>query len=208
MATEPNRATQTLEADGFGFDYVEAGAGNPIVVFRAQDDDWVLPLLTRSAELYRVISLRPSSGDHLPAGQLAEKIPRALARIGIERCSLIAVSTGARPALALANAAPESIDKLILLSPLQISAEGAEVLDLAAIKAATLVLVGTRDKPEAIEAGRLCRERIASCHLSLVYGAEHALTSERPQAGLDPILQFLEQGEQFIIFRESQAIRP
>jgi len=99
------------------------------------------------------------------------------------------------------------VDRLILLSPLQLS-EGAELLDLADVKAATLVLVGTRDTSGAIEAGRLCRERIRSCHLAFVYGAGHAIAVDRLEACLDSIVQFLEQGEQFIIFRESQVIRP
>ena len=82
------------------------------------------------------------------------------------------------------------------------------LLQWAGISAATLVLVGTRDTSGAIEAGRLCREKIQSCHLSFVYGAGHALAGDRPEACLNPIVQFLEQGEQFIIFRESQVIRP
>ncbi len=100
--------------------------------------------------------------------------------MGIGRCSAIGISAGARPALALAIAAPELIDRLILLSPLQLF-EGTELLDLAGVKAATLVLVGTRDTSGAIEAGRLCRERIGSCHLSLVYGAGHAVADDRPR---------------------------
>ena len=74
--------------------------------------------------------------------------------------------------------------------------------------AATLVLVGTQDAPDAIAAGRLCREKIRSCHLSFVYGAGQMLVSDRVEACLNPIVQFLEEGEQFIIFRESQVVRP
>ena len=59
-----------------------------------------------------------------------------------------------------------------------------------------------------IEAGRLCREKIRSCHLSFVYGAGQMLVSDRSEACLNPIVQFLEEGEQFIIFRESQVVRP
>ena len=105
---------------------------------------------------------------------------------------------------AFAVSAPELVDKLILLSPLP--TDIAELPDLTRVKAASLVLVGTADTPAAITMGRLCREKISSCHLSFIYGARHAL-SARPRACLDPMLQFLEEGEQFIIFRESQAIR-
>jgi pimeloyl-ACP methyl ester carboxylesterase len=133
-------------------------------------------------------------------------LPVALDRQGIERWSVIGISAGARPALGLAIGAPDRIQRLILLSPLNVSG-GDESPDLAAVKVATLVLVGTRDTPVAIEAGRHCREGISSCHLSFVYGVGHALAGDRLEACLAPISQFLEEGEQFIIYRESQVIK-
>ncbi|MBV8053629.1 MAG: alpha/beta hydrolase [Deltaproteobacteria bacterium] len=207
MAKELNPKEQRLETDGLSIDYFEAGNGGPVIVFPAKDGELADPLLKKLAESHRIISLNLSSRDFASANQVAEKLPRALTSMGIKQFSVMGISTGARPALALAIAAPECTDRLILLSPLHL-AEGAELPDLTGVKSATLVLVGTRDIPGAIEAGRLCRERIPSCHLSFVYGAGHALAGDRPEACLDPITQFLEQGEQFIIFRESQVIRP
>jgi pimeloyl-ACP methyl ester carboxylesterase len=206
MSNELNGRRQRLVTDGLSIDYFEAGDGHPVIVFPAKDADFSNPLLTKLAESRRVIFLNPSSSDFGAVSQLAQKLPHAFARMGIEQCSVIGISAGARPALALAIAAPKLIDRLILLSPLLF--EGAEVLDLAGVKAATLVLVGTRDTSGAIEAGRRCRERIGSCHLSFVYGAGHAVADDRPEACCDSVMQFLEQGEQFIIFRESQVIRP
>jgi pimeloyl-ACP methyl ester carboxylesterase len=207
MAKELNPKEQRLETDGLSIGYFEAGNGDPLIVFLAKDGEFADPLLRKLAESHRIISLKLSSHDFTNANQIAEKLLHALTSMGIERCSVIGISSGARPALALAIAAPEYIEQLILLSPLQLS-EDAELLDFAGISAATLVLVGTRDTSGAIEAGRLCREKIQSCHLSFVYGAGHALAGDRPEACLNPIVQFLEQGEQFIIFRESQVIRP
>jgi len=207
MAKKLNPQEQRLETDGLSISYFEAGIGDPIILFPAKDGELANQLLKKLAESHRIISLNLSSRDFTSPNQIAEILPRALSNIGIKRCSVMGISTGARPALALAIAGPECIDRLILLSPLHLT-EGTELLDLAGVKSATLVLVGTRDIPGAIEAGRLCRERIPSCHLSFVYGASHALAGDRPEACLDPITQFLEQGEQFIIFRESQVIRP
>jgi pimeloyl-ACP methyl ester carboxylesterase len=207
MTKELNRKEQRLETEGFSVGYFEIGAGDPVIVFPADDGDFANPLLSKVAESRRIISLNLSSRDFPATNQLAEKLPRALSSLGIEQYGVIGISAGARPALAVAAAAPERTTRLILLSPLQLS-EGAESLDLDGVNAATLVLVGTRDSTSAIEAARLCRERIRSCHLSFVYGAGHALAGDRPEASLDPIMQFLEQGEQFIIFRESQMIRP
>lgn len=207
MSNELDRRRQRLVIDGLSIDYFEAGDGHPVIVFPAKDGAFPDSLLTKLAASRRVICLNPFTGDFAAANQLAQKLPGAFGRMGIEQCSAIGISAGARPAFALAISAPELIDRLILLSPLQLF-EGAELLDLAGVKAATLVLVGTRDTSVAIEAGRLCRERIGSCHLSLVYGAGHAVVDDRPEACLDSVVQFLEQGEQFIIFRESQVLRP
>jgi pimeloyl-ACP methyl ester carboxylesterase len=207
MMRELHRKERILEADGLRIGYFEAGNGDPVIVFPAKAGDFAGPLLARIAESYRVISLNVSDHDFATANRLAEELPGALHGLRIERCSLIGISAGADPALALAIAAPELIDRLILLSPLQPS-EATGSRDPAGIKTATLVLVGTRDNSGAIEMGRRCREKIPSCHLSFVYGAGHELTSDRAEACLDPILQFLDEGEQFIIFRESQLIRP
>ncbi|MBV8361480.1 MAG: alpha/beta hydrolase [Deltaproteobacteria bacterium] len=208
MAKELDPQEQRLEIDGLSIGYFDAGNGNPMIVFPAKDGELADPLLLKKlAESHRIISLNLSSRDFTSANQVAEKLPGALTSIGIERCSVMGISTGARPAIELAISASERVDRLILISPLHLT-KGAELPDLAGIKSATLVLVGTRDIAGAIEAGRLCREKIPSCHLSFVYGAGHALAGDRPEACLDPITQFLEQGEQFIIFRESQVLRP
>jgi pimeloyl-ACP methyl ester carboxylesterase len=206
MPKELNRKGQTLEIGSLKIDFLETGSGYPVIVFPAKASDFIEPFVSKVAESHRVIYLNLSSSDFV-AAEAAEKLPRALTGLGIEQYAVMGISGGAGPALALAIAAPERINRLILLSPLQLS-EGAELLDLARVQTATLVMVGTRDTSSAIEVGRLCREKIQSCHLSFVYGAGHDLTSDRPEACLDPIMQFLQEGEQFIIYRESQVIRP
>jgi pimeloyl-ACP methyl ester carboxylesterase len=207
MVQELDRKEKKLEADGLSIDYFEVGNGAPVIIFPAKDSELNHPLLNKLVQSYRVICFDLTGRDFPTVNQITEKLPRALTTIGIERYSVMGIAAGARPALALAIAAPERADRLILLSPLQLS-EGGELLDLASVTVATLVLVGTRDTSGAIEAGRLCREKIRSCHLSFVYGAGHALAGDRLEACLDPIVQFLEQGEQFIIFRESQVVNP
>jgi pimeloyl-ACP methyl ester carboxylesterase len=209
MAKESNPAEKTLDLGGLSLGYSEAGGGSPIIVFPGQDEDSADPILMRLAQTHRVLSVHRSGPEDVSANRLAEKLPRALAKSGIERYTVMGVSIGARPALALAIAAAEAVDRLVLLSPLLILGEdeGRESLDLSAVKAATLVLVGTHDIPAAVATGRQCRARVPSCHLSFVYGAGHGLAGDRLEACMAPILQFLEEGEQFIIFRESQVIR-
>jgi hypothetical protein len=201
-----NRKVQTVNCEGLVIDYVEAGSGHPIIVFPGKDDDSTDLIIDRVGESYRIICLKLPAPDHQTISRIAEKLPQALTRLGIEHCSIIAFAASARFAISLAASAPERIDKLILLSPL-LSDGGGQVPDLDGIKVTTLVLVGVRDGSGAIEAGRLCREKIASCHLSFIYGAGEAPAAERPDACLEPIVQFLEEGEQFIISHESQVIR-
>jgi pimeloyl-ACP methyl ester carboxylesterase len=207
MSKERDLIRRRLEAPGLSIDYLEAGHGNPLLVFPAEDADSGDSILAKLAESHRVIRLNLPSRDYAITNQLIEKLTPGLASLGIQQCSVIGIAAGARAALALALAAPERIDRLILISPLQVSGDAAP-LDLAGVKTATLVLVGTRDTSAAIEAARRCREKISSCHLSFVYGVGHGLAGDRPEACLDAIAQFLEQGEQFIIFHESQMIRP
>ncbi len=206
MPNERQRVEKTLEIDGVSIGCFETGEGDPLIVFPAEDDRSPDPVIGKLAESYRIICFEVPHGRYRNPAGWADKLPAFLSSLQIGACSLIGISEGSRPAVAFTLAAPERIARLMLLSPLLTN--GTESLDLAKIKTATLVLVGTGDAPAAIDSGRQCRESIPSCHLSFVYGAGQKLTRDRPQACLDPVIQFLEEGEQFIIFRESQVIRP
>jgi 3-oxoadipate enol-lactonase len=197
----------TLEADGLRVHYLEAGSGEPLIVFPDRDGELFDSLLDKLAGRSRVIAFDLSAGGTITPRDVAAKLSHGLPRLGVGRYAVMGVGRGAALALAQAIAAPEQIDKLILLSP-QFARSTEAVANLAQVKAPTLVLVGTRDASGSIEGGRLCREKIRVCHLSFVYDAGHAVASDRLEACADPIADFLDQGEQFIIFRESQMIRP
>jgi pimeloyl-ACP methyl ester carboxylesterase len=194
-----------LQADELQLPYLETGTGAPLIVFPAKPYEPFDELLRQFAQSRRVISL-DSARTTGEANGLGGKISQALATLGVNCFTVLGVSAGAGPALALAAAAPASVDRLVLLSPL-LFGENAELTLLPQIKPATLVLVGTGDRPEAIDAARHCRERIRSCHLSFVYGAGHGIAADRLDVCHNLIMEFLERGEQFIIFRESQLLR-
>jgi pimeloyl-ACP methyl ester carboxylesterase len=207
MPAEMKAKPGTLEADGLRVHYFEAGSGEPMIVFPDRDGELFDSLLDKLAERNRVIAFDLSAGGTITPRDVAAKLSHGLPRLGVDRYAVMGVAAGASLALAQAIAAPEQIDKLILLSP-QFARSTEAVANLAQVKAPTLVLVGTRDASGSIEGGRLCREKIRVCHLSFVYDAGHAVASDRLEACADPIADFLDQGEQFIIFRESQMIRP
>jgi pimeloyl-ACP methyl ester carboxylesterase len=198
-----------LECNGLTIRYAESGEGQPVVIFSAGESRLFDDVAAALAAHHRVIVLdAPASGVSL-IPNFAKNLAQALARLGVASCSVIGVSQGATPALAQAVYTPEQVHRLVLLSPALASVQHPELgARLREVKAPTLVLVGTRDRSGAREAGHVCREQIPACHLLLVYDAGQAIAADRREACLSPIGEFLEQGEGFIVFHESQLIRP
>lgn len=198
-----------LECGGLALRYAEAGQGQPLLLFSAETsadaDDIAMDLTTR----HRVILLDvPASVLPQPL-DFATHLVQALARLDITLCSVVGVSQGSTLALAYALAAPQQVQRLILVSPPPTSVQNPTLGDrLRDLTTPTLALVGTRDRSGAREAGRLCRERIPSCYLLLVYDAGQAIAADRREACLAPINEFLEQGEGFIVSHDSQMLRP
>jgi pimeloyl-ACP methyl ester carboxylesterase len=79
---------------------------------------------------------------------------------------------------------------------------------LADIKAATLVLFGTRDGVIPPEMGRLYVERIPNCYYALVYDTGHVIEAERPEALFAAVRDFLEHRETFVVSRKNTVINP
>jgi predicted esterase len=94
------------------------GRDDPLIVFPPQDGELFDPLITKLAESQRVISLDLSSRRSSTIEGSAEKFSDPFAKFGLDRYCAIGISDGAAPALAQAIAAPEQVDKLILLSPI------------------------------------------------------------------------------------------
>ena len=200
--------TGVLECNGLPIPYSESGKGQPIIIFPADDRLLFDDMAAALAAHYRVIVLdAPASiGTHQ---DFAETLVRGLAQIGVVSFSIIGVLRGATVALAQAVYTPEKVQRLILVSPSQALAQNPELgTRLSDVKAPTLVLIGTLDRSGSREAGRMFREKIPTCHLLLVYEAGQAIAADRHEACLSSIGEFLEQGEGFIVFHESQKIRP
>jgi pimeloyl-ACP methyl ester carboxylesterase len=198
-----------LEYSDLTIRYVESGQGQPIVVFPAGEGELFDDVAAELATHYRVIVLDVSGSGLGKIQDFAENLSQALARLGVAAFSVIGIARGATLALAQAVSTPERVQRLVLLSPSLTSVQHPELgAKLREVKAPTLVLVGTGDRSGSREAGHLCRAQIPSCHLLLVYDAGHAIAVDRREACLSPINEFLEQGEGFIVFHDSQLIRP
>jgi len=197
-----------LECGDLSLRYAEAGQGDAIVVFPNDATILFSDEARALASRYRVLAIdvRDETGK---TPDVATQITQGLVRIGIASFSVVGVAHGALRALAQAVYSPQQVQRLVLFSPSLATVRHPELeAELGKIAAPTLVLVGTCDRSGARDAGHLCRERIPACHLVLIYEAGQALLADRREACLTPIHEFLEQGEGFIVFHESQLVHP
>jgi len=71
-----------------------------------------------------------------------------------------------------------------------------------------LVLFGTLDRVIPSEMGRHYKALLPNCNLVLVYDAGHAIGTDRPEAFVEVVTDFLERREAFIISRNETLINP
>ena len=71
-----------------------------------------------------------------------------------------------------------------------------------------LVVLGTRDGLIPPELGRLYKDLIPDAHLVFVYDAGHAIASERPEAFVEVVGDFLEREDAFLISRTKTVLLP
>jgi pimeloyl-ACP methyl ester carboxylesterase len=79
---------------------------------------------------------------------------------------------------------------------------------LPRITVPTLVLFGTADAVIAPAMGRHYKDLIPGCHLVFVYDAGHAISTDRPEAFTEVVVDFLERHEAFVISRTDTVINP
>jgi pimeloyl-ACP methyl ester carboxylesterase len=79
---------------------------------------------------------------------------------------------------------------------------------LADLATPTLVLFGTVDGVIPPEVGHLYKELMPNCHLVFVYDAAHAISTDRPEAFTEVVVDFLERHEAFVISRTPTVIHP
>ncbi len=72
----------------------------------------------------------------------------------------------------------------------------------------TLVLFGTLDRVIAPAMGRIYKDLMPNCHLVFVYDAAHAISTDRPEAFTEVVVDFLERHEAFVISRAETVIHP
>ena len=76
------------------------------------------------------------------------------------------------------------------------------------IEAPTLVLIGTRDGLVSPDWGREYMRLLPNCNFMLVYDAAHEIASDRPEAFVQTVLDFLQRGDAFVVGQRSTVIYP
>jgi len=79
---------------------------------------------------------------------------------------------------------------------------------LRSLATPTLVLFGTLDRVIPPQMGRIYKELMPNCHLVFVYDAGHAISTDRPEAFVEVVNDFVERREAFVISRTETVIHP
>jgi pimeloyl-ACP methyl ester carboxylesterase len=80
--------------------------------------------------------------------------------------------------------------------------------ELASLATPTLVLFGTVDRVIPPDMGHIYKELMPNSHLVFVYDAGHAISTDRPEAFTEVVVDFLERHEAFVISRTPTVIHP
>ena len=208
-----------VEADGFRIRYLEAGDGAPLVHLHGAGGPRLTPAHDLLSRHFRVVLFEMPGFGQSPENlrttsmpELASTMAQAIGNLGLDTFNLMGTSFGGKTALWLALQAPERVRALVLEAPAAIRQEGADDADLerrlSGLATPTLVLFGTLDRVIAPAMGRIYKETMPNCHLVFVYDAAHAISTDRPEAFAEVVVDFLERHEAFVISRAETVIHP
>ena len=167
----------------------------------------------RDGLVQRWVVLEPGLDDFGAGAE--DRIAAAVAPLTSGPYGLIGVSSAASVAIRHALRSPESIAALILVSPLALRPAREPVgstqeleEQISGIRCPTLAVFGQADDAIDPVAPSIYRSRIPNCNVAFVYDAGHDIASERPQALLNLVKDYLERRETFIVQNRAGAINP
>jgi pimeloyl-ACP methyl ester carboxylesterase len=79
---------------------------------------------------------------------------------------------------------------------------------LPSLAVPTLVLFGTLDRVIPCEMGHFYKELMPNCSLVFVYDAGHAISTDRPEAFVEVVADFIDRREAFVVSRTETVIHP
>ncbi len=204
-----------LEVDGASVRYSETGDGGRVVILDSGAGD--MPRLQQALSVNnRALRLElPISGNGRPiaAKELGRLAASVVGQLTDETYTLVGASAAADAALWQTLHTPETVESVILISPLSILPKGGETdaeaeSRLAEIPCAALAVFGLNDEIVAPQAARVYREKIGNGNISLVYDAGHDIMADRPQVLIDLVADFVERRETFVVAQHSSVVNP
>jgi pimeloyl-ACP methyl ester carboxylesterase len=193
-----------IEADGLRFRYVETGQGAPLIHLCGDGGLRLTPAHELLSRHFRVVVFdAPDPGQ---TRELAAALARAISALSLGSFNLMGTSSSASSAVGVALQETARVNALVLEAPTAID----PLLEqrLAELTTPTLVLLGTEDTVVPAAAGRIYKEKLPAGHLVFVYGAGHAISTDRPEAFAEVVVDFLERREAFVISRATTLINP
>jgi pimeloyl-ACP methyl ester carboxylesterase len=158
-------------------------------------------LTAQSPECVRTLLLEAPAAIRPPGGRAPSGTPEQIAQMLFAHPERVAPMPAVDPAIQVQTA------RLVgrLRGPDRDPALEAKLPDIAT---PTLVLFGTLDQVIPSEMGRHYKAAMPNCNLVLVYDAGHAIGTDRPEAFVEVVTDFLERHEAFIISRNKTLINP
>jgi pimeloyl-ACP methyl ester carboxylesterase len=203
-----------VQVDESRIRYLEAGQGNTVIVLPGSDGAMPSALMNQLAQRFRVVAFELHGAVwSLPTHELARTVARAAAATHTDHYVLLSSRGSAPVALWQAIEEPQRIEAVVLIAPDGVFSQAAGGINdpelerrLKEIQAPTLALFGTNDAIVTLETGRIYAERIPNCYFVLVYDAGQAIETDRPEALLTAVRDFLERRENFVVNRTSTVI--
>lgn len=160
-----------------------------------------LHLATQAPERVAALVLESPAAIRLPGGRAASGTPEEVARMLFAHPERVAPLPPPDPEIQARTG------RLVarLRGP---DRDPALEAAMAGLATPTLVLFGTLDRVTPAELGRHYKAILPNCNLVLVYDAAHAIATDRPQAFVEVVGDFLARREAFIISRHETLINP
>ena len=215
-----------VQADGRTIRCIESGQGNPVVVIEGPGETAPSALANLLAQEFHIIALEMpapgapgASAEARSTRETARTLDRAAAAAGLEHYVLVGGSANAQAVLWQAIEGQERVDALVLIAPKGLVADGRGPANgteqdrelerrLQEMRVPTLVLLGANEEVVPRDATRAYAQRIPTSYVVLVYEAGEAIETERPEALLGALRDFLERREKFVVNSGSTAINP
>lgn len=186
--------TMAQAADALGLDrfnlWGTSFGGKAALCLAVQQPERVRALILEAPAVIRPEGVRPPSGT-----------PEEMAR-------LLYGHPERQKSIVLPDAATQAKTRPLVMRLLAPARDQALEAQMRELETPTLVLFGTLDHVIPSQMGRIYKELMPNCQLSLVYDAGHVIAAERPEAFTEVVTDFLERHEAFVISRTDTVIHP